>query len=130
MPKLKTKDKQSILKDIIKIYEKKGYDFKSELDKHKDPVRVNYSFSRRGFTPDLHGEHKDGSKIIFEIEAKVTKEIFPELLQKWILFSAYANQFHGKFFIVIPDTKTREKVEKMVESKKIKAEVVAPEEIG
>lgn len=123
--------RKEIIKKLVSQFEKKGLSNpKSDINGYDEPIKLEFSWSRRGYTPDLTLDDKEGKRYYFVVEDKYNKEILSDLIQKWILFSAQTNQHGGKFYIVLAKDKLVEKVTKILKDKKIDAEVIAPEEIG
>tara|TARA_Y100000768_G_C23649628_1_gene527969 strand:+ start:271 stop:654 length:384 start_codon:yes stop_codon:yes gene_type:complete len=123
--------RKEIISNLIETYEKKGFvNPKSDINGYEDPLKLEFSWSRRGYTPDFTIDDKDGKRYYFVIEEKYNKEILSELIQKWILFSSETNKHGGKFYIVIPKEKLVEKIQTILKDKKIGAEIITPEELA
>lgn len=123
--------RKEIIKHLAKQYEKQGFvNPKSDIAGFGEPIKLEFSWSRRGYTPDLTVDDKNGKRYYFVVEDKYNKEILSDLIQKWILFSSQTNQHGGKFYIAVAKEKLVEKISTILKDKKIDAEVITPDELS
>ncbi len=67
------------------------------------PGRVRWEEEDEGVVPHITGEH-NGSVYVFEIETR--DQIEPQQVEdRWRLLWIYARRHHGKFYLVVPETR-------------------------
>jgi hypothetical protein len=103
---IKIKDDEN--PDVIKATHIQGYD---------DPDKIGNKGNDEGYKPDIVAS-KENETNIFEIELDDQMPV-----NKWRLFSEYANKNNGNLFLVVPDY-LKESIKKEMQKQQIRSRLI------
>ncbi len=90
---------------------------------YQKPDKVQVKGSQRSYDVDAMAIYDDSADV-FAIEPDLKKTTITERIGRWIFLSILARERKGKFYLVT-DEKIKEKVQELLDSKQIRAEVIA-----
>lgn len=95
-----------MLKAVVAYLVDQGFnDVRTREDKDNAPKGIAWKGNERGFKPDVVAMNH-GTTYIFSVEKTITGS--SDLMkEKWKLFSEYAKQKDGEFYLVVPSRKKR-----------------------
>jgi hypothetical protein len=111
MPITKEIVARAVIDEIEKDDEKKKIE--TGLAKnYYNPATIVWKSSQNGFIPDIKVSSSKGKSDIYEIEIS---DNYNE--EKWKLFSLYTKKSHGRFYLIVPESKVDEITLKITNSK-------------
>lgn len=87
------------------------------------PKPFMFRDSRRSFVPDMVAVYAK-KQDFYAIEKKITKELLPNLIAKWILFALEARAKSGQLFLVVSEQDAT-KCQTIIDKKLLSVELIA-----
>jgi hypothetical protein len=108
---------------FIKTIKGKGVlEVKVKGNKDKQPKKYSYNDARKSYMPEVTAVYEKKTDF-YAIEKKITKDILPDLIAKWILFSMEARRLNGVFYLVV-DESNASKCQAIIDRKQLAIELI------